>query len=169
MDKRRTRHLVALIEGGPALRAQTIAALRAAAPRRRFCAFADIAAWDRDAAALETSVLILSVGSAPDDIWDSLHRAQDRPAPPAIAILAASCGADLVGRAMNCGASAVLPAGLAVEVIVRVVELLAAGGTFVPASAQPQDVAARPWAPAVELRTEIDACDGWRLDRQPLS
>ncbi|GGC60263.1 response regulator transcription factor [Chelatococcus reniformis] len=129
-----------LIENRTFFRECVLASLRAADPDHDFHAFESVAEWAKSNEATRTSLLILwmsapSAATEPDSMFnDRLQQVLELPAPPPVAVMSDHERADCIADIMSSGVRAFLPASMGIDMTVKVLDLVRAGGTFIPAS-----------------------------------
>ncbi|GGC67835.1 response regulator transcription factor [Chelatococcus reniformis] len=105
-----------------------------------FQAFESVAAWERSTVSARTSLLILWMSAPymrpePDNLFAGrLKQVLQVPAPPPVVVMSDHEGADSVAQVMNSGARAFLPTSMGVELTAKILAIVRAGGSFVPAS-----------------------------------
>lgn len=130
-----------LIEDRALYRECVASALQAMDPGHRIQVFESVAAWAQSAEVRRTSLLILwmsasAAPSTPDGVFaDRLTQVLEVPAPPPVAVMSDIERADCVAHAINRGARAFLPTSMSVDVAAKVLAIVRAGGSFIPASA----------------------------------
>ncbi|GGC60251.1 DNA-binding response regulator [Chelatococcus reniformis] len=129
-----------VIEDRTFFRECVLASLQAAEPSHEFQAFESVPAWAQSGVARRTSLLILWM-SAPsmrpesDGVFsDRMRQVQQLPEPPPIAVMSDHESADFVAHVMSSGARAFVPASMGLDMAVKVMDLVRAGGSFIPAS-----------------------------------
>ncbi|GGC72459.1 response regulator transcription factor [Chelatococcus reniformis] len=149
-----------LIEDRTFFRECVLASLSAMESDQEFQAFESVAAWEQSAAAARTSLLVLwmsapSMPPEPDNVFASrLKQVLQLPEAPPVVVMSDHESADCVVYVMHSGASAFLPTSMGVEMAVKVLDLVRAGGSFIPASTLAAMTSAEEGAPrAAELST----------------
>ncbi|GGC52490.1 helix-turn-helix transcriptional regulator [Chelatococcus reniformis] len=117
------------------------AALQAMDPGHRFQVFDSVGAWAQSAEARRTALLILWMSAsdqptAVDGVFAGrLKQVLAAPAPPPVAVMSDLDRPDCVAHAIDSGARAFLPTSMGVDVAAKVLAIVRAGGSFIPASA----------------------------------
>ncbi|GGC55205.1 DNA-binding response regulator [Chelatococcus reniformis] len=145
-----------LIESRTFFRECVLASLQAIDPTREFVAFESVPEWAQSHVATRTSLLVQwASGKAPQDevFSERLRQVVERPGSPPVAVMSDCEDAELIAHVMNGGARAFLPAAsMGIEIVAKVLELVRAGGTFIPAST----LAAAPAADEVHALTATE-------------
>lgn len=96
-------------------------------------------AIDQAGAARDLALVVLDLGLPGCDGLDALHRFRDRYARPKVVIFSAAAGAPLIRDALRLGASGFIPKTSTPNLLVAALQLVKAGGHYVPIEALEED------------------------------
>jgi DNA-binding NarL/FixJ family response regulator len=134
-----SRPCTVLIEERTFFRQCVLASLQAAEPDHDYLAYESLDAWLEDGAGQTSALILWMTAPAPGALLDAgfaqrLQQVLDLDAAPPVAVMSDHELPECITYVMGKGARAFLPASMGVEMAVKVMDLVRAGGSFIPAS-----------------------------------